>query len=325
MSDDATAETGSRSPPDGCIVVFGGTGYLGGRIVARLLSAGCRVRVVSRHAGKADLPAAGAGRIEILAGDLRESATLEAALSGAWGAVNAVSLYHERGNATFQAIHVAAAGRLAAAARRKGVERLVHLSGIGADPAARSPYVRSRGAGERAVLDAFETASIFRPSALFGGGAGLLDSLATVVRRAPLVPLFGRGETRLQPVHVEDVAEAARIVLLDRRAPRPLLGLGGPEILSYRRLLERTMEAVGRRRPMLPLPFALWHALAALLKPLPGPPVTEGMVALMREDNVVPDDLPDLESLAIVPRSLAAGFQELADRPATEPEAASPR
>ncbi|NBC32033.1 MAG: NAD-dependent epimerase/dehydratase family protein [Alphaproteobacteria bacterium] len=277
------------------VTVFGGTGYLGRRIVAQMRAAGFDVRVAVR---RPDRVPAGAG-IEPIRADIRDGPSVSAAVAGAAAVINAVSLYHERGDLTFRSIHVEGAGRVAAEAARAGVGPLVHLSGIGADPRSRSPYVRSRGLGEAAVRAAFERAVLLRPSALFGPDDALLGTLIRLAGRAPVIPLFGTGRTRLQPVFVEDVAAAAVQVVSRPRAPEPVYELGGPEILSYRALLERVMQATGRRRPLIPVPFTVWRALAAAMKKLPAPPLTEGQVALMVRDNVAASELPGLADLDI--------------------------
>ena len=197
----------------GLVTVFGGTGFLGRRIVARLLERDLEVRVASRSADAAGLPEGAARRVDLLEADVRDRAAVQAAVTGARAAVNAVGLYVEQGDATFHAVHVEGAKNLALACRQAGVERLLHLSGIGADPASRSPYVSCRGAGEAAVRGAFEDATIFRPSAMFGRDDAFLNALRGIVRRAPVIPLFGSGATRLQPVCVDDFAEAAARVV----------------------------------------------------------------------------------------------------------------
>jgi NADH dehydrogenase len=288
------------------VTVFGGTGFLGRRIVERLLGRGLQVRVASRSAEAGKTTASATGKLSAVGADIREAASVEAAIAGAQGVVNAVGLYVERGAATFQAIHVEGAGKVAAACQRQGVERLVHLSGIGADAKARSAYVRCRGEGEAAVREAFGRATILRPSVMFAGDDAFLTTLLSLVRRLPAIPLFGFGDTRLQPVYAGDVAEAAARVLTQETAPAPLYALGGPQIYSYRQLLELVMDHAGRRPRLIPLPFAIWDALALAAAVLPTPPLTEGQVALMKQDNIALPDLPGLDSLGIRPTPISA-------------------
>ena len=187
------------------VTVFGGTGFLGRRIVRHLYDADFAVRIAFRHP-----PASGANApgIEAVRADVDDDASVETAVNGAWAVVNAVSLYVERGTHTFQSLHVEAAERVAAMAHRAGSERIAHVSGIGAAARSASPYIRSRGEGEAAVRRAFPSATLIRPAIMFGPGDVFVAPLSTMSRHAPVFPLFGRGETQLQPAYVEDVAEA---------------------------------------------------------------------------------------------------------------------
>ena len=199
------------------VTVFGGSGFLGHRIVRHLQAADVAVRIASRHPDRSrSLFSRDVSGIEPFRADVNDDGSVASAVSGAWAVVNAVSLYVEHEQHTFRSVHVGAARRVAMLARRAGVETLVHISGIGADARSPSPYIRSRGRGEAAVLDAFPSATLIRPAVMFGPGDAFLTPLLTMLRRMPVFPMFGSGETRLQPAYVEDVAEAIVRVL---RAP----------------------------------------------------------------------------------------------------------
>lgn len=286
------------------VTVFGGTGFLGRRIVERLLGRGLRVRVASRHGVTGAAPAPGSDKLSAVRADVREAASIEAAVENVQGVVNAVGLYVEKGAATFRAVHVEGAAKVASACRQQGVARLVQISGIGADAGARSAYVRCRGEGEAEVRKAFTGAAILRPSVMFASDDAFLNTLLALVRRLPVIPLFGQGETRLQPIFVEDVAEATVKTLVAETQPSELYALGGPQIYSYRELLELVMDHAGRRPLLVPVPFAIWDTLALAARVLPTPPLTEGQVALMKQHNIAPDDLPGLDSLGIEPTSI---------------------
>lgn len=274
----------------GRIAVIGGTGFLGRRIVQALRQHGHEVIVGARHASGADQVQA----------DVQRPGTLERACEGAAAVVNAVSLYRQTREARFHDIHVEGAAVLARAAERAGARRLVHISGIGADTGATDAYIRARGEGEAAVRTAFPAATILRPSAMFDRDGALFAGLAGLLR-APVVPLFGDGSVRLQPVFVEDVAEAAaRMATGDGPA---LAELGGPHVYSYRQILERLAERRGLRRRFVPVPFAVWRAIAATAQVLPQPPLTPGMVALLERDNVASADVPGFAALGLSPRS----------------------
>ncbi|MGO1077055.1 complex I NDUFA9 subunit family protein [Inquilinus sp. CA228] len=282
------------------VTVFGGTGFLGRRLVRHLADQGFAVRAASRH-GQAMLPA-GEDDVEPVRADVTDDHSVAVAIAGAQAVVNAVSLYVERGGATFRAIHVEAAARVAREAQRAGVETLVHLSGLGADSASRSPYIRSRGQGDQAVRAAFPAAILVRPSAIVGLGDALLGPVARMLRRAPVFPLFGRGRTRLQPVHVEDVAAA--IVRAMAGQGGVTYELGGGAVTSYRELIALIARHVGRRPLLLPVPFPVWQALALAAEQLPRPPIARNQVEVMRSDNVADPKLPGFSALGMTPLSV---------------------
>lgn len=294
------------------VAVFGGTGFLGTAAVSRLLDAGMTVRVAARHPDRlrADGPAS---RIRLAQTDVRDRASVAAALEGADAAVNAVGLYIERGAETFEAVHVRGAAAVATLAARAGVRKLIHVSGIGADAASESRYVRARAAGERLVRERFEGATILRPSVLFGPGDGFLNTIDAATRAAPVFPLFGRGRTRLQPVYVGDVADAIFRCLDRDAATGRICELGGPTVLTYRQVVELVLKFRRRRRLLLPVPFSLWRAQALVLSWLPRPPLTEDQVILMRDDNRVGEGAMTLADLgasvhhldALLPQCLA--------------------
>ncbi|WFM72479.1 complex I NDUFA9 subunit family protein [Halomonas sp. CKK8] len=287
---------------EGPVTVFGGTGFLGDAIVRELVEAGRGVRIAARHPA---LPAwlEDGDPVELATADLRDEASIEAALAGASAVVNAVSLYVETRDTSFEAIHVTGAGRLASQARAAGIERLVLVSGIGARHDSASAYVRARARGEDAVLQAMPRAILVRPSVLFGPGDAFLSGLEGLTR-LPLIPLFGRGTTRLQPVHVVDVARAIVRLTGHPATERRLFELGGPEVLSYREILETLLAHLQRERPLVPLPFLAWRLLAALAAWLPGPPLTRDQVILMQANNVADEDVGGFGDLDILPRSL---------------------
>ena len=292
------------------VTVFGGTGFLGRRIVRHLGAAGFAVRVASRHPERVRSLFAGQPTVEVVRADVNDENSTATALAGAFAVVNSVSLYVERRNETFRSVHVEAAARVAAIASRAGAQKLVHVSGIGANGGSASPYIRSRGEGEAAVLRAFPSATLIRPAVMFGPDDTFLVPLLSMLRRLPGFPLFGSGETRLQPGYVEDVAEAvARI--LQAPAAHNVYELAGPHVYTYRELLQMT-AAQARREPLLvPFPFALWRLIGFASEMLPHPPITANQVDLMALDNVAAPDLPGFGGLQIVPRPVEAVLSEI--------------
>jgi uncharacterized protein YbjT (DUF2867 family) len=288
------------------VSVFGGTGFLGRRLVQRLASGGSTVRVAVRHADRARsaLHAAGLDRVSVFGADVRDQATVAAALAGADAVVDAVSAYVETGSATFEAVHEQGARTLAREAAAAGVARFVLVSGIGADPESGSPYIRARGRGELAVQEVFSGATIVRPSAMFGPGDALFGTLAHLTRLLPVLPLIGGGHTRLQPVYVEDVAEAIARILADPGTAGRTYELAGPTVYTLRELFIIALRIIGKRRLLLPVPFAAAEVQARLFELLPNPPLTSGQVDLLKADNVASGTLPGLRELNILPKAI---------------------
>jgi uncharacterized protein YbjT (DUF2867 family) len=278
-----------------CVTVFGGTGFLGRRVVQKLRESGATVRIASRHPGRAE-----GDHVKQIAADARDERSVEAAVAGADCVVNAISLYVEHGSEIFHSVHVEAAARIASVARRVGAKRVVHVSGIGADAASPSAYIRSRGEGEAAVQAAFFGAVIVRPAVMFARDDGFLTTILRLLRVLPAYPIFGDGRTRLQPVYADDVASAITQLLRQSKKPSPIY-----ELARLRPVLMRT-------------PFALWDAVAGLAEILPHPPLTRNQVELMQIDTTASDDLPGLRELGISPRSLEEELEAMLKQSNTE-------
>ena len=288
------------------IGVFGGTGFLGRRLVQHLAAEGDTVRVAVRHAdrARAALRAAGLDRITVFAADVRDQASVAAAVAGADAVVDAVSAYIETGGLTFEAVHERGAAMLAREATAAGVTRFVLVSGIGADPESTSAYIRARGRGERAVQQAFPGATIVRPSAMFGPGDALFGTLADLARMLPVLPLIGGGHARLQPVYVEDVAEGIARILADPATAGRIYELAGPSVYTMRELYNIVLRIMGKQRLLIPVPFAVAGLQARLFELLPNPPLTIGQVDLLKADNVASGLLPGLTELNIQPKEI---------------------
>jgi uncharacterized protein YbjT (DUF2867 family) len=289
------------------VCVFGGTGFLGRRLVQRLFADGAAVRVAVRHPDRARsaLRAVGLERVAVSRADVRDQAAVSGAVAGANAVVNAVSAYVETGGVTFEAVHEQGAKTLAREAAAAGVPRFVLVSGIGADPTSGSPYIRARGCGEQVVRQEFPGATIVRPSAMFGPGDALFGTLAQLARRLPVLPLIGGGHTRLQPVYVEDVAEAIALMLTDSGSAGRTYELAGPRVYTLRELFEIVLHLVGKQRLLVPVPFAVAEAQARLFELLAlNSPLTTGQVDLLKADNVAGGTLPGLQDLNIQPKAV---------------------
>lgn len=284
------------------VTVFGGSGFIGRHLVQRLAASGARVRVAVRHPRDAHFlqPMGDVGQIAAVPASVTRKKTIPAAMAGADAVVNLVGILYQSGwRRSFRAVHYQGAGNVAHAAREAGVERLVHMSALGADPKSRAKYARTKAAGEEAVRKAFPEASIVRPSVVFGPQDGFFNLFASMARFSPFLPLIGGGHTKFQPVYVGDVADAIMKCLADPGTDGQTYELGGPTVYSFREILELIMRETGRERILLPLPFWLASLEATFLQLLPNPLLTRDQVKLLKHDNVVSGDLPTLADLGI--------------------------
>src|SRR5512132_851086 len=257
------------------VTVFGGTGFLGRRVVRHLRKHEFSVRIASRDLDRSrKLFGSDDPSLQSVEVDTRDERMVADVLAGAYAAVNAVSLYVERGQETFHSVHVEAAERVAVQAHRVGVERLAHVSGLRADAASPSLYIRKRGEGELAVKAAFTDAILIRPAVMFGPDDAFLTTMLALLRRLPIYPMFGHGRTRLQPAYVGDVAEAIARVLRRTQAHAVTFECGGPRVYSYEELLGVVARSAGLGRILVPLPFPAWRALSWIAEVLPHPPIT---------------------------------------------------
>jgi len=288
------------------ITVFGGSGFLGRQIVKRLAADGARVRVAVRRPKRASFLERGGGRIIAVYADVWEQASVGAAADGADAVINMVGHYVERGRATFETTRAHGAMHVAQAAATAGVQRLVHISGLGTDPKSDSPYARARGLGEQLVIEAFPGATILRPGVIFGPEGGFLNRLEALARVLPVLPLFGAGETKLQPVFVGDVAEAVAKALATPATMGRLYELGGPRVYTYKELVQLVLARIECKRLLMPIPYFAWNVVAALMEPLPSRPISRNQVQLMQLDNVVRADAWTLADLGIAPTPVEA-------------------
>ena len=297
---------------DRTVTVFGGTGFLGRRVVRHLRAHGFSVGTASRHPDRGQrLFVPDDPQLKSVGANIHDERSVADALAGAYGVVNAVSLYVEHGQETFHSVHVECAQRVAAQAQRAGVKRLVHISGIGADAASQSRYVQKRGEGELAVQAAFGDALFVRPAVMFGPDDAFLTTILRLLRQLPVYPMFGRGLTRLQPAYVEDVAEAIGRIVRRAETPSTIFEFGGPRIYSYEEFLRTVAHQAELAPRLIPIPFAIWHALAWTSEIFPRPLLTRNQVELMQIDTVSSPEMPGFIELGISPHSVEAILQKM--------------
>jgi len=290
------------------VTVFGGSGFLGRYVVERLADIDALVAVAVRDTeGAKDLRVAGqVGQVAPIGCNIRDPQSVAAALAGSDAVVNLCGILAESGRQTFQAVHVDGAESIAKAAAAAGVKHLVHVSAIGASEASKSKYARSKAAGEKAVRAAFPGATILRPSVVFGPEDNFFNLFAGVTRISPMLPLFGGGTTRFQPVYVGDVAAAAIAALTDDAARGQTYELGGPEVCSFRELMQKMLDVTRRKRCLVSLPYIVGDIEATFLGLLPAPVLTRDMMRQLRIDNVVSPGAKTLADLGVSPTGMDA-------------------
>lgn len=302
----------AKEQDKGLVTVFGGSGFLGRHVVRALLKRGWRVRAAVRRPDLAGhlQPLGMVGWVQPIQANLRNRPSVERAVQGADAVVNLVAILSETGRQRFEAVHVFGARAVAEATRAAGIERLVHISAIGADPQSPSDYARTKAEGERAVFDTIAGATVIRPSIIFGPEDHFFNQFAGLARFMPALPLVGGGHTRFQPVFVGDVAAAIADAVEGKARDATVYELGGPEIKTFRECLELMLAEIDRKRLLMPLPWPLAAFAASILQFLPGKLLTPDQVRLLRVDNVVSEaarqDKRTLAGLGIAPTSLAA-------------------
>jgi uncharacterized protein YbjT (DUF2867 family) len=295
---------------DTLVTVFGGSGFIGRHTIRALAKRDFRIRVAVRRPDLAGhlQPLGRVGQIMPVQANVRYPDSVAAAARDAKVVVNLVGILAESGAQTFNAVQAEGAAVIAQAAAAHGA-RLVHVSAIGADADSESGYARTKAAGEKAALAAVPSATVFRPSVVFGPEDQFTNRFATLARALPMLPLIGGGETKLQPVFVGDVATALADAVEGKARTAATYELGGPEELTLRQVQEYVLKTIERKRLLLPLSFGLARLQAMVLQFAPGPlKLTPDQVELLRRDNVVSQAARDagltLQGLGIAPASL---------------------
>jgi NADH dehydrogenase len=300
-----------QSNSDMLITVFGGSGFIGRHVVRALAKRHYRIRVAVRRpelAGSLQ-PLGRVGQIHAVQANIRHAASVAAATRDADVVINLVGILFERGRQRFESVQSFGAEAVALAAAQHGA-RLIHMSALGADENSTSAYARSKAAGEKAALAAVPGATVFRPSVVFGPDDDFFNKFASLARFLPALPLVGGGHTRFQPVFAGDVAAGFVAAVAGATRPGATYELGGPEIFTFRELMEYTLATIERRRLLVPIPFGLARFQAAILQFMPKPLLTPDQVELLRHDNVVSPEAIDegrtLKGLGVEERSVQA-------------------
>jgi NADH dehydrogenase len=301
----------ARSPYDTLITVYGGSGFLGRHVVRVLAKRHYRIRVAVRRPELANFlqPLGRVGQIHAVQANVRNAPSVEAAARDAQVLINLVGVLFERGRQRFDAVHAYGAEQVALAATAHGA-RMVHVSAIGADANSSSAYARTKANAEQLVLAAQPSTVILRPSILFGPEDDFFNRFAALARMSPALPLIGGGLTRFQPTFVGDVAAAIADAVDGKARAGTIYELGGPDIRTFKELMQFVLATIERKRLLVSLPFPVARLQAMLLQYLPKPLLTPDQVELLRNDNVVSEaaksEMRTFKGLGIEPEPIEA-------------------
>ncbi|MGI9373689.1 MAG: complex I NDUFA9 subunit family protein, partial [Hyphomicrobiales bacterium] len=270
----------ANSNSEKLVTVIGGSGFVGRNIVRALAAQGYRVRSACRRPDLAGFlqPAGNVGQIQMVQANLRYPESVNAVCQGSYAVINCVGILANSGSQTFTALQEHGAEVCARAARAAGAEKCVHVSAIGADSESEIEYSRTKGAGEKRVLDIMPDAVILRPSIVFGPEDDFFNRFATMARYSPALPLIGGGHTKFQPVFAGDVAKAALAAVSGSAQKGTVYELGGPDVLSFKEVLEFILKACHRNRLLMPVPFPVMKFVAMFTELVPGKPLTRDQV-----------------------------------------------
>ncbi|MEO0498366.1 MAG: complex I NDUFA9 subunit family protein [Pseudomonadota bacterium] len=296
------------------VTVFGGSGFVGRYVCGELAKRGYRVRAAVRRPDLAQhlQPLAPAGQIQAVQANLRYRWSVDRAVEGADHVINLVAILAESGKQTFDAVQAFGARAVAEACREKGVG-LTHVSAIGADVNSRADYGRTKGEAEQAVIETVPSANIIRPSIIFGAEDAFFNRFAKMATLSPIIPLIGAG-TKFQPVYVDDVAKAIVNAMEASMAslgqPGKIYEVGGPEVKTFRELIEQMLTVINRKPGIANIPFPIAMLQGKILGLLPNAPITADQVEMLKTDNIVSADAKaenrTLSDLGVSATSLAS-------------------
>ncbi len=290
------------------VSVIGGSGFIGRALVEKLARSGARITVLTRNPVRSKnlKPIGDVGQITIMQGDALIDDDLKRAMSSANYVVNLVGIFHPKGSQNFENLQSELPNRISQIAKTLDVKKIIQLSAIGAELNSNSRYQKTKAEGERKLLRNSPNATILRPSIVFGPGDGFFDRFAKMAMVAPALPVIGEGETKFQPVFVGDVAESILFCLKHSFTDGQIYELGGPSIYTFKELLIYMLEAINKKRPIVPIPIFAMRIPAAFFSFFPNPPITADQLRMLEKDNIVDENMPNITSLNITPQPIEA-------------------
>lgn len=291
---------------DKIVTVIGGSGFVGRYIVQKLAKAGMRVRVAVRNPNNAiDLTVCGyVGQVLPVQCNIRNLESVRKVTQGADYVINCVGILYQSGAQTFEATQLKGAENVAIACKENNVQKLVHISALGAGVKSPSEYAQTKALAEVAILKICPNSTILRPSIIIGTEDGFFNMFARIASISPILPLVGFGKTQFQPIYVGDVAEAAFKAMLDTKADGKTYALGGLKTYSFKELMEMMLFEIGKKRLLIGVPFFAAKIKAFFLQLLPKPLLTMDQVELLKSDNVVSQGSLTLYDLEINPTDI---------------------
>lgn len=288
------------------ITIFGGSGFIGRAITAQLAQDNNIIRIVTRHADtiRRHKVMGKPGKIVAITAHRLDETSISDAINGSDYVINCLGILYENRHQAFDRIHHQIPALVGRVATSLHIDRLIHISAIGADPAAESLYAASKGKGELALLAAFPSATILRPSVVFGPDDDFFNRFGRMMVMAPALPLIGGGQTCFQPVYVGDVAAAVQQCLHQSASKGGIYELGGPSVWTFEQILHFLLDITGQQRMLVNIPWPVATLLARLMTIMPRPTLTPDQITLLRQDNVVTHAMPGLQDLGIVPQAI---------------------
>jgi NADH dehydrogenase len=290
------------------IAIFGGSGFLGRVLVQKLAQKGAVIKIGVRAPDEALFlrPMGHVGQIIPTYSDITNPASVAALCEGADYVVNLVGILYQKKHQKFNTVHIKGAQTIAEACKKKGIQRLIHISALGAEANSPSKYAATKAKAEKVVLAADPMATILRPSLMIGPDDHFFNLFASMSRISPVLPLFGGGLTRFQPVYVGDVATAIIKLLEENTGQGKIFELGGPSVYTFKELMTLMLKTIKRKKILLPLPFFVGEMLGTILQLLPHPLLTRDQIILLKKDSIVSKRALTFKDLKITPSSLEA-------------------
>ena len=286
------------------ITVFG-TGFIGKNLIYQLLEMGNIVRAVSRNPylqGKLG-PLGNSSNFDICYGNIVKAQTIEKYISNSDIVINLVGVLHESGGESYFNSHVTGIKNISELSTKYGIRELLHVSSIGADTNSVSKYQSTKGEGEKVLLENFPKAKIVRPSIVFGPDDGFFSVQSKIVKLSPVVPMFGGGANKFQPVYVKDLVEGIIKLLNSKNDHGKIYEFGGPDIMTMKDVYELILKTLKIKRLLIPAPTFAANFIATFAQLLPDPIITRDLVKILKFDNIVREDINTIQSLNISPQS----------------------